>query len=68
MTGGDDGALMECLIRHKNFNLMRYNYPKCRAAIEHFQLLSLKDYTFTPRFKEACQKDVGVLCKKPKNK
>nr|XP_045603883.1 Golgi apparatus protein 1-like [Procambarus clarkii] len=65
--GGDDGALMECLIHHKNVETMKL-YPKCRAVIEHFQLITLKDYTFSPRFKEACQADVAQLCSRPKPK
>lgn len=68
-SGNEDGALMDCLIRHKNVETMKL-YPKCRAVIEHFQLITLKDYSFSPRFKEACQGDVAQLCsrQKPKNK
>ncbi|KAG7170035.1 Golgi apparatus protein 1-like [Homarus americanus] len=66
--GSEDGALMDCLIRHKHAEKMKH-YPKCRAVIEHFQLISMKDYTFSPRFKESCQGDVASLCRpKPKNK
>ncbi|XP_037799147.1 Golgi apparatus protein 1-like [Penaeus monodon] len=62
-----DGALMECLIRHKNTELVRNNH-KCRAVIEHFQLLALKDYTFSPKFKESCQSDVASFCDSSKLK
>ncbi|KAK3885354.1 hypothetical protein Pcinc_010433 [Petrolisthes cinctipes] len=66
-SSGDDDTLMDCLIRHKNVEAMR-PYKKCRAVIEDFQLVALKDYTFSPKFKEACQGDVASLCSKPKNK
>lgn len=65
--GSEDGSLMDCLIRHKNVEKMR-SYPKCRAVIEHFQLITLKDYTFSLRFKESCQGDVAKLCSRPKPK
>lgn len=63
---GDTGdSLMDCLIRHKNVEAMQ-GQLKCRSVIEHFQLLAMKDYTFSPKFKEACQGDVASLCSKPK--
>ncbi|XP_064105225.1 Golgi apparatus protein 1-like [Macrobrachium nipponense] len=66
-VGSEDGGLLDCLIRHKNVEVMG-PYPKCKAVIEHFQLLALKDYTFSPRFKEACSPDVAKFCNKPKPK
>nr|CAD7408500.1 unnamed protein product [Timema cristinae] len=59
--GRDEGDLMECLIEHKNELDVRSNY-KCRAAIEHFQLISLKNYHFTYKFKEACRPHVQRFC------
>lgn len=56
-AGRDEGDLMECLIEHKNEADVRAAY-KCRAAIEHFQLLALKSYHFTYKFKEACRTHV----------
>ncbi|KAJ8669296.1 hypothetical protein QAD02_000555 [Eretmocerus hayati] len=65
--GKDEGDMMECLIEHKNDLDTRSDY-KCRAAIEHFQLLSLKDYHFTFKFKEACRPMVSRWCRKSKTK
>lgn len=57
----DEGAMMECLIAHKNDAENRPD-QKCRAAIEHFQLTSLKNYHFTAKFKEACRPHVMRFC------
>lgn len=57
----EDGDMMECLITHKNDADQRPD-QKCRAAIEHFQLTSLKDYHFTYKFKEACRPHVIRFC------
>lgn len=54
---------MECLIEHKNDPDIRKDY-KCRAAVEHFQLISLKNYRFTSKFKEACKPHVMRRCPK----
>lgn len=59
--GNDEGDIMECLIEHKNEPDMRTDY-KCRAAVEHFQLISLKSYHFTYKFKEACRFHVKRYC------
>lgn len=48
---------MECLISHKNDADLRQNV-KCRAAIEHFQIISLKNYVFTYKFKNFCRPHV----------
>ena len=60
-TGKDEGDMMECLISHKNDPEMRQDL-KCRAAVEHFQLTSLKNYHFTYKFKEACRPHVMRFC------
>lgn len=52
---------MECLIEHKNEPDVRSDY-KCRATIEHQQIISLKDYHFTVKFKEACRIHVARFC------
>lgn len=59
--GNDGGDIMECLIEHKNEPDVRADY-KCRAAVEHFQLISLKSYHFTYKFKEACRSHVKRYC------
>ncbi|XP_049951626.1 Golgi apparatus protein 1 [Schistocerca serialis cubense] len=66
-TGKDEGDVMDCLIAHKNEPDVRSNY-KCRAAVEHFQLISLKDYHFTYKFKEACRQSVIRYCPAIKTK
>ncbi|KAK7475018.1 hypothetical protein BaRGS_00033765 [Batillaria attramentaria] len=52
--------VLECLIEHKNHADM---VDKCRAGIEHHQLISLKDFKFNHKFKEACHRSVQELCK-----
>lgn len=66
-VGKDDGDMMECLIAHKNDPEMRADV-KCRAAVEHFQLTSLKNYHFTYKFKEACRPYVNRYCTKSMTK
>lgn len=65
--GKDEGDMMECLIEHKNDLDLRSDY-KCKAAVEHFQLISLKNYHFTYKFKEACRPSVKRWCPKSKTK
>lgn len=65
--GKDEGDMMECLIEHKNELDVRSDY-KCKAAIEHFQLISLKNYRFTYKFKEACRSYVKRWCPRSKTK
>lgn len=60
-SGRDEGDMMECLIGHKNDPDLRAD-AKCRAAIEHFQIISLKDFRFTSKFKEACRPYVTRYC------
>jgi len=65
--GNDEGDIMECLIEHKNEPDVRKDY-KCRAAVEHFQIISLKSYHFTYKFKEACRLHVKRYCPSSKTK
>ncbi|KZC10387.1 Golgi apparatus protein 1, partial [Dufourea novaeangliae] len=65
--GKDEGDMMECLIEHKNDLDVRSDY-KCKVAVEHFQLISLKNYHFTYKFKEACKPSVKRWCPKSKTK
>lgn len=55
------GNMMDCLISHKNDADLRKDL-RCRAAIEHFQIISLKSYHFTTKFKEACRPYVSRHC------
>jgi golgi apparatus protein 1 len=65
-AGRDDGDVMECLIALKP-EMVKTN-PKCKAAVEHFQLISLKNYIFTNKFKEACRPYVNRYCPKSSTK
>lgn len=56
-SGREEGDVMECLIALKPDVLK--SFPKCKAAVEHFQLISLKNYIFTNKFKEACRQQVS---------
>lgn len=62
----DDGDIMECLISHKNDQVIK-DKPACRASIEHFQLISLKNYKYTYKFKVACKKHAIRWCPNAKN-
>lgn len=61
----DHGDLMECLILNKDKQIVT---SKCFQAIQHFQLISLKDFNFSFKFKESCQGDVLRFCKSSKTK
>ncbi|KAK9511032.1 hypothetical protein O3M35_005681 [Rhynocoris fuscipes] len=56
-----DQDVMDCLIEKKNDPLMKLHL-KCRASVEHQQLISLKDYHFTYKFKKACKVHVSRFC------
>ncbi|SPP77134.1 Golgi apparatus protein 1 isoform X1 [Drosophila guanche] len=60
-SGKDNGDMMDCLIAHKNDADLRKDL-RCRAAIEHFQIISLKNFHFTTKFKEACRPYVQRFC------
>lgn len=63
----DEGDLMECLIAHKNNPDVKSNI-KCRVNIEHFQIISLKDYHFSFKFKSACKSYAMRFCRAAKTK
>lgn len=63
----DEDDVMDCLISHKNDPEIKANV-KCRAAIEHEQLISLKNYRFTRKFKNACKSYVVRYCPKAQTK
>ncbi|XP_071453139.1 Golgi apparatus protein 1 [Hetaerina americana] len=66
--GYDKGGVMECLVSHKNDPEVRAYGVRCRAAVEHFQLISLKNYHFSYKFKEACRPHVVRYCPRSKTK
>ena len=57
---GDEGQVMECLIEYKMSESPMNS--KCRSAIEHFQLISIKDFRFSAPFKRACKTDISMYC------
>ncbi|KAF7281361.1 hypothetical protein GWI33_004844 [Rhynchophorus ferrugineus] len=57
----DQGDVMDCLISHKNEGAVKSNQA-CRASIEHFQIVSLKDYRFSYKFKAACKPYAMRFC------
>lgn len=57
----ETGGVFECLVQHKNDPDMHYG-TKCRAAITHFQLIALKDYSFSFKLRQSCEADVKMLC------
>lgn len=63
----DEGNIMDCLIDNKNNPLVKSNHA-CRASIEHFQIISLKDYRFTYKFKVACKSYATRLCSHARTK
>ncbi|KAI5635405.1 cysteine rich repeat domain-containing protein [Phthorimaea operculella] len=62
-----EDEVMDCLISHKNDPEIKSNHD-CKAAIEHEQLISLKSYRFTRKFKNACRSYVVRFCPKAQNK
>lgn len=64
---GDVDDVMSCLIKHKSDADMKI-YHKCKAAVDHFQLISLNDYHFTVAFKDACRSYVIHYCPKAHTK
>lgn len=63
----EHGDVMDCLIQHKNHVIVKSN-PKCRISIEHFQLISIKDYRFTYKFKVTCKPYAIRYCRNAKTK
>uniref|UniRef100_F6PW80 Golgi apparatus protein 1 n=1 Tax=Xenopus tropicalis TaxID=8364 RepID=F6PW80_XENTR len=61
----DSGDLMECLIQNKHQKEMN---EKCIVGVTHFQLVQMKDFRFSYKFKMACKEDVLKLCPSIKKK
>ncbi|XP_012690177.2 Golgi apparatus protein 1b isoform X2 [Clupea harengus] len=61
----DTGDLMECLVRNKHQREMN---DKCAVGVTHFQLVQMKDFRFSYKFKMACKEDVLKLCPNIKKK
>uniref|UniRef100_A0A1I8HF93 Golgi apparatus protein 1 n=1 Tax=Macrostomum lignano TaxID=282301 RepID=A0A1I8HF93_9PLAT len=56
---GLDKTVMSCLIQLKAHPKMD---PRCRAGVEHHQLVSLRDYHISRDFASACGDDIRRLC------
>uniref|UniRef100_A0A096MG29 Golgi apparatus protein 1 n=1 Tax=Poecilia formosa TaxID=48698 RepID=A0A096MG29_POEFO len=61
----DTGDLMECLVQNKHQKDMN---EKCAVGVTHFQLIQMKDFRFSYKFKMACKEDVLRLCPNIKKK
>ncbi|KAJ8343375.1 hypothetical protein SKAU_G00307040 [Synaphobranchus kaupii] len=61
----DTGDLMECLVQNKHQKEMN---EKCTVGVTHFQLIQMKDFRFSYKFKMACKEDVLKLCSTIKKK
>ncbi|KAK5866812.1 hypothetical protein PBY51_011357 [Eleginops maclovinus] len=59
------GDLMECLVQNKHQKEMN---EKCSVGVTHFQLIQIKDFRFSYKFKTACKEDVLKLCPNIKKK
>lgn len=57
----DEGLVIQCLIKIKEENINAMD-DKCSSAVEHWQILSLKDWHFSYKFKQACKIDVQNYC------
>ncbi|XP_033755348.1 Golgi apparatus protein 1-like [Pecten maximus] len=61
----DAEDVMDCLIENKHDPSMD---EKCAAGVEHHQIISLQDFRFSHKFKEACKENVMMYCKGRKTK
>ncbi|XP_060924891.1 Golgi apparatus protein 1-like isoform X1 [Limanda limanda] len=61
----DTGDLMECLVQNKHQKEMN---EKCSVGVTHFQLIQMKDFRFSYKFKMSCKEDVLHLCPNIKKK
>lgn len=55
----DHGDVMECLLNNKDQPEMT---SKCRSYVNHFELISLRDYHFSYKFQKACAADIEKHC------
>ncbi|CAF0823028.1 unnamed protein product [Adineta ricciae] len=63
---GKENELIRCLIKNKNNPKMNF---RCKAGIEHHQILSLKDKAFlSNQFNEKCQKEITEHCSDKRTK
>ncbi len=62
-----EGAVLHCLLEYKTSDphSLRNSESKCFVVLEHWQILALKDWHFSPAFKKSCSRDVRELCSQP---
>jgi len=60
LEDGDESEIMDCLIDYKMSDTQMNS--KCRAAVEHFQVIAMQDFLFSAPFKRACKGDIARLC------
>ncbi|CAB3405076.1 unnamed protein product [Caenorhabditis bovis] len=60
----DHGDVLECLVNNKNAKEMT---TKCRSYVNHFELISLRDYHFSYKFEQACKNDIALNCRNHNN-
>lgn len=60
LEDGDESEIMDCLIDYKMSDTQMNS--KCRAAVEHFQMIAMQDFHFNAPFKRACKADIARLC------
>lgn len=56
----DHGDVMECLYNHKDAEEMN---EICRSYVDHFELISLRDYRFSYHFNQSCAEDIRQYCR-----
>uniref|UniRef100_A0A3P8VUW5 Golgi apparatus protein 1 n=1 Tax=Cynoglossus semilaevis TaxID=244447 RepID=A0A3P8VUW5_CYNSE len=61
----DTGDLLDCLVQNKHQKEMN---DKCSVGVTHFQLVKMKDFRFSYKFKMSCKEDVLRLCPNIKKK
>jgi len=67
----DGSGVMDCLLRHKLEHPLGSKgamNTKCRTVVEHWQILTLQDWKFSFKFKEACTDDIRQHCTNPRPK
>lgn len=65
LEDGGGEQVLPCLIKNKNDIEMDH---LCSDAIEHWQLLEMKDFKFSPLLKDLCLNDILENCRESKTK
>ncbi len=61
----DNGELFECLVKAKNDPNLD---EKCKAGIEHHQIVNMEDVRFNYKFRRDCSKSIDEYCSAEKKK